>query len=60
MGASIHLTNRPKRKKYNPKAGDLKTVRGVVYVRVARMYNGVRVVSNGRQLYEWVPYGSED
>lgn len=56
----IHITTAPARKK--PKAGDRRYLkgRGVWRVRQARRvpqglpYAGAAIVSNGRQLYEWV------
>lgn len=53
MSTTVHITNRPKRKPYNPKEGDRKTSKGVEYVRVRRVYQGAYMVSNGRPLYEW-------
>ncbi len=54
MGITIRFSKKPKRKPYNPKAGDKKVVKGVEYVRVRRMYQGCYCVSNGRPLYDWV------
>lgn len=57
----IHISSGPRRKKYNPQPGDRRVIRGVEHVRVHRLaYNGLRQVSNGRYLYDWIPADEYD
>ena len=56
-GITIHLTTNKPRK--IPKAGDEKTVKGVVYIRQQEIHSGAYVVSNGRPVWEWVVKGSD-
>lgn len=53
----IHITAAPKRKK--PKAGDVKTVKGVVFIRQqVRSEHGYHVTSHG-PVWEWVEKGGD-
>lgn len=57
----IHITSGPARKKYNPKEGDRRIIGGVEHVRVHRLaYGGLRQVSSGRYLYDWIPASEYD
>lgn len=59
MGVTrIHIVTRQARKK--PKAGDTRTINGVLHVRRQRRvpdgpHRGALCISNGRPVWEWVP-----
>jgi hypothetical protein len=49
----IHITTSPQRKK--PKTGDIRTTKKHgMQIRIPYKIDGMYIVSNGRQLYEWV------
>lgn len=56
----IRFSSAPSRPKYNPKVGDLRILRGKLYIREYRRSQGMVMCSNGRLLYKWVEVSPEN